>query len=199
MTDRAGEELREYIGELARVARTGQSLSIISGYHLAWWGAIVSLACAFELALMASGAAIHDGYIWASLILVGWIGGRLLQRRLNAPERAGSLSYANRVTRYVWLGVGIGACLIIGAEFTQLADLAGRGYFVVFSLCALGLVATAAAGAEPLLLLSGAGWFLAGFGTLFLPASTQIVFWVTIVSCLVFLVIPGVIIARRGE
>jgi len=136
-------------------------------------------------------------YIWPVTMLIGWLGSIILQRKLNLFRRHGALAYVNRVTRYVWFGIGFASTLVILMETSQLADFAGRGYFIIFLLCGLGLVTTSAAGSEPLLLLSGIGWFLFGFASLFFPPTTQIIYGVSVIASVILLILPGLIIGIR--
>ena len=199
MTHNDNEELREFVKELSSAALTGQALSIVSGLHLALWGAVVAAACFLNIVVIVYTLPfqLRPELIWIGAMGVGWISGRYLQSRMDREKRPGALTYANRVTRHVWVGIGFLATFIIIAEASQLVDFGGRGYFFIFTLCAIGLVATAAAGSEPLLLLSGAGWFGAGVISLFFPPAAAFTLGVTLISCVVFLVLPGLIIGLR--
>lgn len=181
------------------MARQGQSLSIISGFHLAWWGGIVAVASLLNLLIILYNFKLSGELVWAGLITVGWAGGRVLQRRLNRSVRIGRIAYANRVTSYVWIGVGVIASFVIFAEASGYVDFGGRGYFIVFLMCGLGLLATAAAASEPLLLLSGAGWFGVGVASLFAPPAAPLIYGLSIISCVVFFVLPGLVIGVRSH
>jgi len=193
------EELREFIEELAVMARTGQSLSIISGFHMAWWGGVVTLGCLLCLVKILYGFPVGDGHIWAVAMMIGWIGNSFLTIKFKQSKRAGALAYANRVTRYVWFGIGLVSTLVILFEATELANFAERGYFIVFLLCGIGLVTTSAAGNEPLLLLSGIGWFVFGFASLLFAPNETIAYGATVIACVVLLVLPGLIIGIRSK
>lgn len=199
LTHNDNEELREFVKELSSVALSGQALSIVSGFHLALWGVVVAAACFLNIVVTVYTLPfqVRPELIWVGATGVGWISGRYLQKRLNQEKRPGASTYANRVTRYVWVGIGFLATFTILVEANAFVDFGGRGYFFIFMLCAIGLVATAAAGSEPLLLLSGAGWLGAGVMSLFFPPTATFTFGITLISCIVFLVLPGLIIGLR--
>ena len=193
------EDLREFVEELESMAREGQSLSIVSGFHLAWWGVVIALASLLNLGIIIYDLRLSSEPIWGALIVIGWLGGRLLRQKLNRPARQGHSTYANRVTAYVWVSVGILASFIIFGEGSGYVDFGGRGYFIVFLMCGLGLIATAAAGSEPLLLLSGAGWFAMGLVSLFFMPAAPFIYAITVMTCIVCLVLPGAIIGVRSH
>lgn len=193
------EELREFIEELATMARTGQSLSIISGFHMAWWGGVVALACLLDMIKIFYALPIGEAYIWAFAMLTGWVGNSVLTRKFKHSKRAGALAYVNRVTRYVWFSIGLISTLVLLFEAMELVDFAGRGYFIIFLMCGIGLVTTSAAGNEPLLLLSGIGWFVFGFGSVLFKPTEAVAYGVTVIACLVLLVLPGLIIGIRHK
>lgn len=190
-------DLRHFVEELAEMARTGQSLSIISGFHLAWWGCIVAFTLLIELYAKHNQIELAEIYLWPVTITLGWSGGHLLHKKLRLSQKKGALAYANRVTTYVWVTIGLVSVGVLLSEVSLLVSFGGRGYFVLFLLSGLGLVATAAAGSEPLLLLSGAGWILTGFASLFFPILFEAIEILTIIGCLIFLVLPGLIIGLR--
>ncbi len=179
------------------MARQGQSLSIISGFHLAWWGVIIALVSLLSLIILVYELPVRIEPVWAVMIMIGWFGGRILQHKLNRSGRPGRSTHANRVTSYVWIGVGLAATFVTFAEGGGYIDFGGRGYFIIFLMCGLGLIATSAAGSEPLLLLSGAGWFGTGCISLFFPPAALVLYSITVISCLIFLVLPGLIIGIR--
>lgn len=194
------EDLREFVEELESMAREGQSLSIVSGFHLAWWGGVIALASLLNLGIIIYDLPLRSEPIWGALIVIGWLGGRVLQQKLNRSARQqGRSTYANRVTAYVWASVGILASFIIFGEGSGYIDFGGRGYFIVFLMCGLGLIATAAAGSEPLLLLSGAGWFAMGLVSLFFMPAAPFIYAITVITCIVCLVLPGAIIGVRSH
>lgn len=179
------------------MARTGQTLSIVSGFHIAWWGTLVAVACGLSWWVDSASYPINTAYIWFVLPCIGWLGGRVLHKKLHLDQRKGAYAYANRVTKHVWVAIGLSASLMLGVEILNITSFAGRGYFVIFLMCAIGLVATAAAGRESLLLLSAAGWVFTACFTLFFSSSAHIVYMATVVACLVFLVLPGLVIGMR--
>jgi len=191
------EELREFVEELTSMARTGQSLSIISGFHLAWWGGLVALTSLVSLLAVTNDYPLEPVYIWPASMFIGWVGNSLLHKKLNLSARQGALAYVNRVTSYTWATVGLVATLVVFAEAGQMIDFGGRAYFVVFLLCGIGLVVTSAAGTEPLLLLAGVGWLLIAFVSLFFSPQALISYCLTMIACVVFLVLPGLIIGVR--
>lgn len=197
LSDEATKEIREFVEELTVIARSGQSISIISGYHLAWWGGVVAVCCLINLLAVEYSLPLHDQYIWPVAICLGWFGSRYVSKMMRDNGRTGKRSFANQVAQRVWLAIGVTASLIIFVEASQIVSFAGRGYFIIFTLCAIGLVTTAAVANEPLLGLSGAGWFASGAITLFFVPSASLVYAVTVIACIIFLVIPGLIIGFR--
>lgn len=197
LSEDATKELREFVEELTDIARSGQSISIVSGFHIAWWGTVVTLACLLNLLAVEYGLPLKDQYIWPVTMLAGWLGSRYIRGKLRRSKRAGKLAFANQVTQRVWMAIGIAATVVILTEASQIVSFAGRGYFIIFVLCALGLITTASVTNEPLLILSGAGWFLVGGGSLFLPPSTELIYAATIIASIIFLVVPGLVIGVR--
>lgn len=197
MMDEMSEDLREYLDALNKMAQSGQSLPIMSGFVLAWWGAILTLASIASLIVIDRGRSDLIAYIWPIVILAGWVGSRLIRVRLGLDRRDGAAAYPNRSSRAIWLAAGAVSSLLIGLESFELIDLAGRAYVIVFFLCGLALVATAYTVSEPLLLLSAGGWIASGFVSLFIDSSQMAVFALTAVTCGVFLAIPGLIIGLR--
>lgn len=179
------------------MARSGQSLSLISGFHMAWWGGVIAAACFVSLIMIFYSLPFIGPYIWPAAIFIGWVGGRIMHRKLGLSSRHGVMSYSNRVTRYVWIGVGVISSCVLLAEVSQLVDFAGRGYLMIFLLCGLGLIVSSAAGNEPLLMLSGLGWFGVGILSLFYTPSAPIVYGATAIACIVFMTFPGLVIALR--
>lgn len=199
LSEDAKEELRDFIEELTDIARTAQSVSIISGYHLAWWGGVVTLACLLSLASLQQHLPLSEIYIWPATMVMGWIGSYLLRRKFLSARQSGLASEANRISRSVWISIGIAAAIVTIGEAISIFEFGGRAYFIVFLLCALGLIMTAAAVNEPLLFLSGAGWFLVGIGSLFFVPTAPVLYAATIVACLVFLILPGLVMGVRRD
>lgn len=197
MSGDAQEDLREFLEELSDIARVGQTISIVSGFHMAWWGGVVACACIFSLLASYQSIPIGDVHIWPITMLLGWIGSRWLGRKIAANPRRGEVAKANRTPTYVWASIGIAASIVTIGEAAHVFDFGGRAYFIVFLLCACGLIMTAAATNERLLLLSGAGWFVIGIISLSLPPFLPIIYGATIIACLVFMFLPGLIIATR--
>ena len=179
------------------IARSGQSISIVSGFHFAWWGGVIAAACLVTLLAIEYSLPLRDQYIWPIAICLGWLGSRVITKKIRQDDRAGKRSFANQVTKHVWVAIGVAATVIILIEASQVVSFGGRGYFIIFALCAIGLVTTGAVAHEPLLGLSGAGWFASGAVTLFFAPSASLVYAATIIACIIFLVIPGLIIGVR--
>ena len=198
MSEGAKEELLACVEELTEIARTGQSIQLVSGLHMAWWGFVVATAAATSLIAIGQAWPTLDIHIWLCAMLIGWLGSRLLVRRSSNATNSGSSAAPNHSTRVIWLGIGIAATLVTLGEAADLFDFGGRAYFIIFLLCALGLLSTGAAAKEPLLYLSAAGWFGVGAVSLFLAPSNLVIYSATIIACLIFLVVPGLIIGARS-
>ena len=197
MSEDAKEDIRDFLEELTDIARTGQNIAIPSGFHLVWWGSVVSLACGVNLFARQFDWPMSDIHIWSCAILMGWLGSKGLRKSSAASTRPGAAARPNKSTRYIWFGVGLIASFVTIGEAAHLFDFAGRGYFVAFLLCGFGLFLTALATDEKLLMLSGCGWVVVGLGSLFLPITASLVYQATIVACCIFLIIPGLVLAMR--
>lgn len=197
MRENISEDLRDHLEELKSMARLGQSTPVISGFYLAWWGLVLTLAALVSAQLINQGRDEFVAYVWPALVTVGWIVSRLLRRRMSANSNAAASTMTNRVTRAVWVFTGLVSTAIILLEATGMVDLAGRGYFLIFQLCALSFVVTAMVSYEPLLLMSGVGWALLGFASLLLGNSPSLIFMATAVATSACLALPGLIIAMR--
>ena len=197
MRENISEDLRDHLAELKTMARLGQSAPVISGFYLAWWGFILTLAALISVQFINQDRAELVAYTWPALVTIAWIVSRLLRRRMSASSNDAASTMTNRVTSAVWVFTGLVSTAIILLEAAGMIDLAGRGYFLIFQLCALSFVVTAMVSYEPLLLMSGVGWAVLGFASLFLSNSPELIFMATAVATSACLALPGLIIAMR--
>ena len=184
------------VEEIARLMKQAGKLSVSTGYILFWWGLLLTAASLIGRFLLDNESELFQ-YIFPATCLIGWLGGVIVNRTFKLKSRDGEVAYGNSVSRSVWVASGLVITSLLVLNFLGYQASEDSLFSIVALVCAISLVATAAACETNILFFAASGWAATAIYAYALPATTEALLVYSAAACFLFLALPGLSIALR--
>ncbi|PID27343.1 MAG: hypothetical protein CR982_06225 [Candidatus Cloacimonadota bacterium] len=191
------EQAQKELSFIKEIIENSREKLYDSGVHLVLWGVLVSIGQFSNYVTISMRKTEYLGYIWLVIVLLGWGGGFIIDKREKLVLNPNN--FANKISSTLWIGGGV-SMTIIG--FSRLISF---GEFYVITPMAINPIISIILGS--LYFATGAIYDIKWFSRLaygWWGIAIVLFSWVSYMSFLVYgfvliglMVVPGIILNRN--